>query len=390
MKKRRIFDLDMPEEPAEAAAPVAPAVKPAAPETFPAGKIPAGLETKSAFGGERERRGPMATAVKENAEALRARSEAEAVIRAENDGLAAEFVRLRTLGLIVDLIPIDAIDTTKLVRDRLPSDADLELEELKASIRDIGLSNPIRVEPAGQGRYELVQGMRRLSAFRALFAQTKDPRYAVIPAGLMTDAGGLEALYRRMVDENLVRKDVSFAEMAALARDYAADPDTDCDDPDKAVAILFKSAGYQKRSYIRAFVSVVNVLGETLRYPQEIPRNLGLALRRRLETEPGIAAAIREELADWDSRTIMDELDVLRRWTGAGEAEETFPAGKVAPPAPAATRKARVTFHVPRAQGAAKCTAANGRLEIQSPIDFSTIDRRRLEEAVRRLLDQIG
>jgi ParB family chromosome partitioning protein len=388
MKKRRIFDLDMPEEPVVTPSPAEEARGAEAPRTFPAGKVDTGLETKSAPG--RERRGPMATAVKENAEALRARTEAEAVIRAENDGLAAEFVRLRTLGLIVDQVPIDSIDTSKLVRDRLPAD-DMELDELKASIRDIGLSNPIQVEPAGQGRYELVQGMRRLAAFRALFAETKDARYAVIPAGLMTDAGGLEALYRRMVDENLVRKDVSFAEMAALARDYAKDPETDCDDSDKAVAILFKSAGYQKRSYIRAFVTIVDQLGETLRYPQEIPRNLGLALRRRLEQEPGIVTAIREELADWDSRAVVDELDVLRRWAGAGEGEETFPAGKVAPPAPrAAPRKARVTFHVARAQGAAKCTAANGRLEIQLPFDFSTIDRRRLEEAVRRMLDQIG
>ena len=43
----------------------------------------------------------------------------------------------------------------------------MELEELKDSIRNIGLSNPIRVEQSG-GRYELVQGMRRLTAFREL------------------------------------------------------------------------------------------------------------------------------------------------------------------------------------------------------------------------------
>lgn len=331
----------------------------------------------------------MATAVQENAEALKARAAAEAAIRDENDALAGELVRLRGLGLIVDLIRVDAIDMTKLVRDRIKGD-DLELTELKASIRDIGLSNPIRVEPAGQGRYELVQGLRRLSAYRELLAETKDPRYALIPAGLMTDAGGLDQLYRRMVDENLVRKDVSFTEMAWLARDYARDPRTECDDPDKAVAILFQSAGYQKRSYIRAFISVVDWLGETLRFPQEIPRNLGLDLRRRLEVEPEIAAAIKEELRDWDNRSVEDELGVLRRWAGAGEGGETFPAGKI-PTAPArTTRKARVTFDLPRAEGPAKCTAANGRLEIRLPLDFSTVDRRKLEEAVRRMLDQIG
>jgi ParB family transcriptional regulator, chromosome partitioning protein len=381
MKKRRVFDLDMPDE---AMADHAAAAAPEPVETFPAGKM--APETKSAVP---PRRGPMATAVQENAEALKVRAESEAAIRAENDALASELVRLQGLGLIVDLIAIDAIDTYKLVRDRIRGE-DLELGELKASIRDIGLSNPIRVEPKAGGRYELVQGLRRLSAYRELLVETKDPRYALIPAGLMTDAEGLEKLYRRMVDENLVRKDVSFIEMATLARDYARDPGTDCDDPDKAVAILYKSAGYQKRSYIRAFITVVDRLGEVLQFPQEVPRNLGLELRRRLEIEPEIAAAIRDELKDWDNRSVEDELGVLRRWAGAGEGDGTFPAGKkpAAPPR-TGTRKAKVTFDVPRAEGPAKCTAANGRLEVRLAVDFSTIDRRKLEEAVRRMLDQI-
>lgn len=382
MRKRRVFDLDMPEEPAEA--------MPAPAETFPAGKVSppeAAPETKSAGP---QRRGPMATAVQENRAALEARAAAEAAIRAENDMLAEEFVRLRDLGLVVDLVPLDAIDTTKLVRDRLLTvDDEADLAELKASIRDIGLSNPIRVEPGSDGRYELVQGLRRLTAYRQLHAETGDARYAQIPAGLMTDADNLEQLYRRMVDENLVRKEVSFVEMATLARDYARDSLTGCTDPDKAVSILFQSAGYQKRSYIRAFVKVVDSLGEILQFPTEIPRNLGLALRRRLELEPGIAAAIREELADWDNRSVEDELGVLRRWAGEGEGDETFPAGKVPKLPSRTTRKAKVTFDLPRAEGAAKCTAANGRLEVRLPIDFSTVDRRRLEDAVRRMLDQL-
>lgn len=375
MRKRRVFDLDMPEE-------SEPSPKQ---ENFPAGK--GALEVKSA-GGPR-RRGPMAAAVQENAEALRIRREAEASIRAENDELAAELVRLKGLGLIVDLISVDAIDATKLVRDRISGD-DSELSELKASIRDIGLSNPIRVEPAGQGRYELVQGLRRLTAFRELLAETGDARYARIPAGLMTDAEGLADLYRRMVDENLVRKDISFIEMARLARDYAADPRSDCDDPDKAVTILFQSAGYQKRSYIRAFITIVDTLGESLRFPQEISRRLGLELRRQLEIEPQIASAILDELKEWDNRSVQDELGVLRRWAGAGEGNQAFPVGKKTTGAAARpTRKARVTFDLPRAEGPAKCTAANGRLEVRFPVDFSTLDRRKLEDAVRRMLDYI-
>ena len=129
-KKRRMFDIDLPDD-----------------------DVPA-PETKSLGG---LRRGPMATAIGENADSLRQRAEQENAIRAENDALAHEFVRLKKLGLVTDLIALDAIHSAKLVRDR-SARLDPELEELKASIKAIGLSNPIQVEQVGEGRYELVQG----------------------------------------------------------------------------------------------------------------------------------------------------------------------------------------------------------------------------------------
>jgi len=360
-KKRRIFDIDMPEDEAG---------------TFPAGKVPE-LETKSL------RRGPMATAIGENAEALKERRQIEAQIRAENDSLAAEHVRLKKQGLIVDLIPLELIDTTKLIRDR-HAEPDMELAELMDSIKAIGLSNPIKVEQVGE-RYELVQGMRRLSAFRAL--AEADDTFAKIPASLVAQGEALEALYRRMVDENLVRKDISFAEMADLAIAYAADPGTACDLPEKAVAILYKSASYTKRSYIRAFIPLMERLGEALTHAAHIPRSLGLALAKRMDDVEGIPAAIGAELKGWDNRSVPDELDVLRKYAGAGEAN-TFPAGKVLKPQ--APRKAKTTFQIMRPEGAAKCTASNGRLEVRLPLDFSAVDRRKLEAAVQGLLEQLA
>ena len=194
-RKRRIFDVDLPEDTHE---------------------IPPDIETKSM------RRGPMASAIGEVGDARRYREKLEAEIRAENDALAQELVRLKGLGLVTDLIPIDDIRTTKLTRDRMLGQG-LDLGDLKASLREIGLSNPIRLEALGNGVYELVEGLRRLTAYRELHRETGDPRWARIPAGILaagqTDAG----LYRRMVDENLIRKDVSFAEMAQLARAYASD-----------------------------------------------------------------------------------------------------------------------------------------------------------------------
>ena len=366
-RKRRMFDIDLPQDDAA---------------DFPAGN-------EGALPRGEQRRGPMAAAISETVESVRDRAEIEARIRAENDALAQEHVRLKRAGLITDMIPLDAIDTQKLIRDRRPI-ADFELAELVSSIREIGLSNPIRVEPTEDGRYELIQGWRRLSAYRQLLEETGDAEaWGRIPAGIAARGDALESLYRRMVDENMVRKDISFAEMAQLALHYAMDPLTSENDPEKAVAILFKSAGYQKRSYIRNFIPLVERLGEALMYPQEIPRSLGLALAQRLEDVPGIVAAIKSDLRDWDTRSITDELAVLRRYAGQGGELPQGVAPPKAGPEPREAVKAKTSFQLQRAQGTAKCIAADGRLEIRLARDFSTIDRRKLEAAVAAMLDQI-
>lgn len=362
-RKRRMFDIEMPDD--------------ASPGAFPAGKD----EPET-------RRGPMATAIAETAESSRDRARLEAEIRAENDALAQEHVRLKRAGLITDLIALDAIDAHKLVRDR-SAGQDAELAELVESIREIGLSNPIQVEPAGEGRYELIQGWRRLAAYRQLLAETGDvAAWGRIPAGIAARGAELERLYRRMVDENMVRKDISFAEMALLALRYASDPLTEEGDPEKAVAILFKSAGYQKRSYIRSFIRLVERLGDVLIHAADIPRSLGLSLAQRLEEVPGMEAALRTELKGWEARSAKDELDVLRRFAGQGAAETVEKAeGRPKPAAP--TGKARISFQIQRPQGSAKCTASNGRLEVRLPRDFSAVDRRKLEAAVRILLEHL-
>jgi ParB family chromosome partitioning protein len=113
-------------------------------------------------------------------------------------------------------------------------------------------------------------------------------------------------------------------------------------------------------------------------------------LARRLEEVDGLVPLIRAELQGWDSRTVQDELAVLRRFAGEGSeisAEETPTA-----PAPArsdAPAKARTSFQFDRREGRGKCVAAVGKLEIQLDRDFTTIDRRRLEQAVRLMLDQL-
>jgi len=369
-KKRRVFDIDMPEE-----------------ETVPTGKVgdeAPELETKSMFGLKPKRRGPMASAITENADSLKERQAAEAQIRAENDHLAHEYVQRKADGLVIDLVSVDDILTEKLARDRADV-VDEDLSELIASIQEIGLSNPIRIQKRSDGRYELVQGFRRLSAYRAL--QSESEAYAKIPAAVIFTDEELDVLYRKMVDENLVRKDISFAEMAGLAIKYAKDPATDCDGADKAVAILFKSAGYQKRSYIRSFIGLMERVGDAVKFPAEISRALGLELRKRIDTDASVAARLESDLlAAGPDRSVEEEQAILRSAAGLDVAKKTFPAGKGAEKSP---RKAKTVFNIARPQGTVKCTATAGRLELRLAKDFSTVDRVRLEQAIKQLLAQI-
>ena len=363
-RKRRIFDIDLPEEP-EVVAPE-PVAKPG-------------------------RKGPMASAISENAEALQARRSAVEQIRAENDALAHEYVALKEAGHVVQQVALDEVHTFLLVRDRLPGE-DMELEELVASIRDLGLSNPIRVlpRPDGQG-VELVQGYRRLTAYRRLLEETGDDRYRTIPALILPGAAGdVAGLYRQMVDENVIRKDLSFAEMAHAAVNYAADPATGAGDLATAIRELYSSAPASKRTYIKNFAYLIERLEGVLKYPAEVPRRLGVTLARAMMENGEIARRIRGELDGWDNRGVEDELEVLRRHAGGDALDDDGPmpkGGETGRPAKRGTARTRTTFNMDTAAGRAKCTAADGRLEIKIDRDFSTIDRARLEQAIAALVE---
>ncbi len=353
MSKRRVFDIDFPDDtPSEAPAPAAD-----------------------------HRRGPMAAAIVENADALAERSAAEAAIRAENDRLAHEHVRLKKLGLITDLVPVHAVRSAKLTRDRRP-DRDPELDELKASIRAIGLSNPIRVEHDGDG-FELVQGFRRLMAFRELHEETGDDRFATIPAGLLPKGESLDSLYRRMVDENLVRRDISFAEMGMLVLNYMEDHPDEADDLHAVTERLYSSANRQKRSHIRTFVRLMQEIGGALRHPEAIPRALGTDLVRRFD-EDDLAA--RDLAADLnllpEDATAEDELALMRA------VAENRPAPRPQPK-PKSQAVAKTTLKLARPEGTAKCTASDGKVELRLPRDFSALERARLEQAVEAFFDAL-
>ncbi|MDJ0825347.1 MAG: ParB N-terminal domain-containing protein [Rhodobacter sp.] len=357
MSKRRVFDIDFPGDGAAAGD----------------SALPEQTETP--------RRGPMAAAINENARAVAEREEAQAAIRRENDALAREFVRLKKLGLIVDAVPIDRIVTTKLARDRAAK-RDPELDELKTSIQAIGLSNPIRVEEAGDG-YELVQGYRRLEAYRELFAETGDERFARIPAGLVAKGETIDSLYRRMVDENLIRRDVSFAEMAELARNFVDDAGTGTQTLDSAIRTLFASAGRQKRNYIARFANLLAQIGPHLSFPEALPRSVGLALEKRLSAEPGFAQFVVAQLRARPPKTTLEEVTLLRE-LGTGRPDK--PKAAVAP-----RGQAKTTLKYNGPGGMVRCLASEGRFVVLAERDFSNLERTQLEAALDaffRVLDE--
>ncbi|MEW9921739.1 ParB/RepB/Spo0J family partition protein [Marimonas sp. MJW-29] len=349
-KKKRVFDIDFDEV-----------------NVTPAATVPAGTEA---------RRGPMAAAITENAEALTERQKAEAAIRAENDALAHELVRLKKAGLITDLIPLDQIATTKLTRDRKPG-RDPEIDELKQSIREIGLSNPIRVEPVGD-TYELIQGFRRFTAYCELFEETGDDTYARIPAGINAKGENLLRLYRRMVDENLVRRGVSFGEMAQLAINYKSQAE-EVESYDHAVELLFASSGRQKRSYIKHFVRLLADTDGRIVHVDSIPRALGLQVVKRLDETPEAKGILNRLLAAKEERTPEQEQALMSDFVQ----QMSAPVSKKKMGRP---RKAKTTFRLERPDGDAKCTVSDGRIELRLERDFSGLERKRLEAAVEAFL----
>lgn len=325
------------------------------------------------------RRGPMASAITDNAGSLKERRSLEEKIRQENDELAHQHVRLKNLGLILELVPLDRIDSDKLTRDRSIT-IDLELDDLVISISELGLSNPIRAEKKDDGRYELIQGYRRLEAYRRLWLETKEDRFTKIPVATMPPGDDLDVSYRKMVDENLVRKDISFAEMAELARAYAKDPATPEFEVDKAVTALFKATSYQKRSYIRAFADLLESIGDYLKFPQLIPRNLGLDLRRSFDDESRREALIRV-LEQAPARTASEELDLLRQFAATpGRKDQTGTlAAKTEEPINQRTKHS-FAFTAPAQSG--HCMAVKGRLELRADCDFSSIETQTIERAI--------
>lgn len=330
-----------------------------------------GIEPLAPAGSARRERavGPMGAAVREAAEDLHASTEAKVEQRRRNAEDAKAYRDAEAEGRVLVRIPLGEISTNALPRDRIDLDAVAqadEMEELKASIRVRGQKEPVEVFRDSDGMLQLKKGWRRLTALRQLLDETGDDVFATVVARV--DAGEAEQLerYIDMVEENVVREDLTFAEMAQVVLEAAADPSVDETDTDVLVNRLYGALHKMKRSYIRAFVTLLTELGMALKWPKAVPRNLGVEVVRRLQRDGDrerLALALQGAASAEAQRAALE-----RYVSGAGEAA-TKPAEK----------REKYECRV----GAMKITARDGECRIKAEVDFTGIPRDRLEEAIR-------
>lgn len=246
------------------------------------------------------RPGPMAPIAQIAGEAASLGSALDPEAEAER-AEAAALRRLRAEGWEVREIAMAEIRTDAMTRDRMGMDPEA-LEELRASIRANGLRLPIEVSQRNPEGYDLISGLRRLTAMRDVAGQGGTIRALVRPA--RDEAATLGA----MVEENEVRVNLTSYERGRTAS--VAVQDGVFPDLDTAVATLFAAASKAKRSKVRSFARLHEELGDLLTFPQALSERQclrlagalkagqGAALRRALGAGPAADAAAEWALLD--------------------------------------------------------------------------------------------
>lgn len=240
----------------------------------------------------------------------------------------------RARGLMIEELPLAAIDENHLVRDRIEQDEE-ELQSLIASIRARGQQTPAEVVPLedtfGGRTHGLISGWRRLTALKRLYAETSDPKFATLKA-LVIKPDSAEESYVAMVEENEIRVNLSHYERARIAvRAYKEGVFTR---RKYALQALFGNATRAKRSKIGSFVTLVEALDAVLFYPTAISEKLGLALVRGIEADEGFAERAKQALQAADRSSPEAELEVLTRLV-EGDAPQMPRSEPDMPPAPA-------------------------------------------------------
>lgn len=219
---------------------------------------------------------------------------------------AARWREAEAEGRVAVLLPLGAIETEHLARDRLSLDED-EMAELRNSIRTHGLRLPVEVmrvdgPPGAQPHYGLISGWRRLQALRTLWAETGDEVFSTVKALVRTPVDAAEA-YVAMVEENEIRADLSHYERGRIA--VVAAGQGAFSSVDAAVSVLFAASSKAKRSKIRSFAHIYEELGDLLAFGTALSERSGLRLAAALRL--GAGSQLRRTLARRSPETAAEE-----------------------------------------------------------------------------------
>lgn len=248
---------------------------------------PGGTETKSALSAP-----PIAQVAGE--------ASATAALRELSDRVAAA----RAEGLMLQKLPLEEVDATHLVRDRMVVE-DADQAALIESLRARGQQTPIEVVDRGEGaspRYGLISGWRRVSALLALRGEA--PQFGTVLAQIRSpETSG--AAYVAMVEENEIRAGLSYYERARIvvkALEEGVFPDAKT-----ALQTLYANVSRAKRSKIKSFMSLVETLDGRLRWPTHIGERLGLAMAQVLQADPAAAERLAGAVSAGDGPASPEE-----------------------------------------------------------------------------------
>lgn len=219
--------------------------------------------------------------------------------------LSREMTAAKREGRLIQSIPLDQVNASYLIRDRMVLDAG-EMDVLKASLKARGQQTPIEVVDLGTEGYGLISGFRRLTALREL-AHEGGVGHVQALVRSPEDASGA---YTAMVEENEIRVGLSYFERANIVR--RAVENGIFPNEKKALQTLFASASRAKRSKIKSFLPLVDALGAQLQFPNAIGERLGLQLSAALEETPLLGTEIEEALKAQDAATSETEQALLQ------------------------------------------------------------------------------
>ncbi|WP_226629347.1 ParB/RepB/Spo0J family partition protein [Alloyangia pacifica] len=271
------------------------------------GEPAAGLETKSMFSAPPRRAAPIADVA------------AGAAASAALEELSERWEAARREGKLVLEIPLEQIEMTHLVRDRIAEDPE-EAQALRDSLRARGQQTPIEVVALpGRAAYGLLSGWRRCRALAALREETGEPRFATVQALLRRPEDG-HAAYLAMIEENEIRANLSHYERARIVV-KAAERGVFASEK-SALATLFASVPRARRSKINSFIGIVKSLDRALRFPEALSERAGLELAQQLRDRPGLAQEITQALKAAPPADAATEREILTRCMSAAAALE--------------------------------------------------------------------